>query len=180
VAELVVFDTGPLWSFASIGRLDVLETRYGDRARWTLEVQDEVKRNASVAPELAQVMSARWLGSAINVPDLDPPRSVGLLHDINVVRASLARHGDHAKAHLGESSVIVAARELRGWVAIEDEDGARRAEWEGLTVRRTTHVLQECVAMAELTCDEAWRLYEAMQTAGRVLPQLAQQALCFG
>jgi hypothetical protein len=40
----VFFDTCTLSNFAIVNRLDLLETRYGYRARWTETVQYEVAR----------------------------------------------------------------------------------------------------------------------------------------
>jgi hypothetical protein len=63
----VYFDTCTLWNFAAVDRLDLLEQRYGHRARWTETVQWEVRRSASSTPCLRAVLAASWLGTPVEI-----------------------------------------------------------------------------------------------------------------
>jgi predicted nucleic acid-binding protein len=62
VPNLLVVDTNVLWSFAVVGRLDLLEVRYPSRLVWTDAVRGEIARNMRTEPRLQAVIDSRTLG----------------------------------------------------------------------------------------------------------------------
>jgi hypothetical protein len=60
----LVFDTGPLNSFAVIARLDLLEAVCAGHAAWPLSVQRELRAGTRTQPALAGVLEAAFLGPA--------------------------------------------------------------------------------------------------------------------
>jgi predicted nucleic acid-binding protein len=176
---VLLFDAGPLWSFAIVARLDILEARYAGRAGWTKEVRDEILRNSSSVSALQPILTAVWLGQPIDVGSLDPSRQLELLRQVEIVRQTLTGARSHPRKNLGEASTIVAAVETNSIVAIEDGDGAAAARFRKLTVIRTDGILRECVALGELSCDEAWQVYQDMVNGDRILPRLTRRQLCY-
>jgi len=63
----VLFDNGTLSNFACVGRLDLLETRYGYRSpHWTREVHREATTAVQVGVGYMQaVLDANWLGEPL-------------------------------------------------------------------------------------------------------------------
>ena len=58
----LVFDTGPLSSFAVIAQLDLLEAVCAGHGSWPLSVQRELRAGAAAQPALAGVLQAAFLG----------------------------------------------------------------------------------------------------------------------
>src|SRR5277367_3882322 len=103
---IVVTDTGPLWSFALVGRLELLGRSLSERVCWTSAVANEITHNSIKEPLLKHVLSQTWLPEPIEITDID------LVNDIARVQRSLAAPGDHYLKHLGEAESIVHARTL--------------------------------------------------------------------
>lgn len=121
-------DTGFLWNFAVVDRLDLIQrlidSRSCEAALWVREVEQEVSRRI---PEHSEDLFA-MLG-----PPLDPTNAER--SDTQLVRGRFfEREGDGSSQHLGESECIavgVARYSARDVVACT-EDGAFR-EWCHLT-----------------------------------------------
>ena len=79
----VYFDTCTLSNFAAVGRLNILEERYGHRARWTETVQFEVRRGIAAAPYLRSVLNAEWLGEPIEIGGGTSVRPQGIRRSIS-------------------------------------------------------------------------------------------------
>jgi hypothetical protein len=76
----LVFDTGPLSSFAVVGRLGLLEGVCAGHGSWPLSVQREVRAGARAQPALTGVLAATFLG----VPEV-------LEHPADLLEAELLR-----------------------------------------------------------------------------------------
>jgi predicted nucleic acid-binding protein len=166
---MYVPDTGPLWTFAVVGRLDLLEARLRGSVEWTTAVFDEVTRNAAREPRLGSVLSATWLPPPVDLATLDPD----LARDALRIRATFAAPGDHPRQHLGEAEAIVYAQHIGG-ATLVTQDGAamRRAHFEQLHCLSVTGLMQELVAFGELSADDAWAVYVGMVNEGRLPPGL--------
>jgi hypothetical protein len=97
----VYFDTCTLSNFAAVGRLNILEERYGHRARWTETVQFEVRRGIAAAPYLRSVLNAAWLGEPIEIGG-----GTSVLTEINNIRRGLGALPGNQTQHLGEAEII--------------------------------------------------------------------------
>jgi hypothetical protein len=76
----LVFDTGPLSSFAVVTQLDLLEVVCAGHGSWPLSVHRELRAGARVQPALAGVLEAAFLG---------PPEV--LQHPVDLLEAELLR-----------------------------------------------------------------------------------------
>ena len=124
----VYFDTCTLSNFAVVDRLDLLEERYGYRARWTETVQWEIRRGLSAAPHLQRVLDADWLGEPIEVGG-DPIA----LTEINNIRRGLGAHPSNQTDHLGEAEppwIFRRENQLRSFLSGRDrgKDDGEAAE----------------------------------------------------
>jgi len=86
VANLLVVDTNVLWSFAVVGRLDLLEVRFASRLVWTDAVRGEIIRNTPSEPRLQAVIDSAWLGEPVEFTAAD-------LLPLSPLRGSLATPG---------------------------------------------------------------------------------------
>jgi hypothetical protein len=59
----LVFDTGPLSSFAVVARLDLLEAVCAGHGSWPLSVECELRAGARAKPALAGILDAAFLGA---------------------------------------------------------------------------------------------------------------------
>lgn len=161
----VVIDACTLWNFAVVGRLDLLQTRYGHRARWTETIRLELARNVRAEPLLQQVLTAQWLGVAMSIA-----ADVQTLIRIDQIRRGLgATTGDPAMKHLGEAEVIhlLETREP-SWIFISDDQPAvDLAKRRGLNAIDTQRVLADCYESGEIGCPDAYDLLLEMQAKGR-------------
>lgn len=60
-------DTGPLWTFAQVGRLDLLGVRIAHRMIWTGAVHSEIDRNVQNHALLADVLDLEWLPEPVQL-----------------------------------------------------------------------------------------------------------------
>ena len=60
-------DTGPLWTFAQVGRLDLLGVRIAHRMIWTGAVHSEIDRNVQNHAFLADVLDLEWLPEPVQL-----------------------------------------------------------------------------------------------------------------
>ena len=164
----LVFDTGPLSSFAVVAQLDLLEVVCAGHGSWPLSVQGELRAGSRVQPALAGVLEAAFLG---------PPEV--LEHPVDLLEAELLR-GRLAGSSLGqrhncgEAEAIFLARRRRGVVVSEDRDARVLAATElgpGHVIG-TPYLLRRAVWMRLIGPDEAWEIYRAMLTAGRHLERV--------
>jgi len=164
----IVFDASPLASFAVVGRLDLLESRYADGALWTVEVRDEIERGVPSNGELRDVLTAAWLGQPIRLDSLD------VLLRIERLRFRLGGNGRSVRRHRGEAATIVAAQVHDAACAIDDLDARRLAQALDVPVVGTLGILQACCRDGGISWDDGWEVYQAMRAVGRHLPELSR------
>jgi predicted nucleic acid-binding protein len=162
VAEHIAIDTNVLWSFAVVGRLDLLEERFAHRLVWTDAVHEEVRRNSAHQAFLRDVLSAAWLGEphCFGTADLEP---------ISIIRDILADPADHEAMHLGEAEAIylLETKFPEGLLFTDDRAALDLAQRRRLKTMTTLQALQDCHAMGEIGCPDAWDLMRQMESLGR-------------
>jgi hypothetical protein len=67
----LVFDTGPLSSFAVVAHLDLLEVVCAGHGSWPLSVQRELQAGARVQPALSDVLESAFLRGVFVSEDRD-------------------------------------------------------------------------------------------------------------
>lgn len=158
-----IFDTTVLSAFALVGRMDILEARYGGRSCCPIEVQAEVISGISRHPSLGAIVGAAWLGTPVRLETVD---------QIEQIRQQLGG-GILDDRHRGEAATIAVAAERDGIVVTDDTDATRLARAEGLRTINTTTILRAHVREGQLSPDDAVALLEEMiDVYGRRLPRL--------
>lgn len=172
---VVVTDTGPLWSFAAVGRLDLLGERLRNKIAWTTAVSEEVKRNAEQYPFLADLQSQDWIPQPV---ELTGEHLALALH----IRSRLASDRGHPRQHLGEAESIAYAVQLvksgtDATILAEDRDAIRQAEFRKLKPMQTTDLIAEMAAMGDATKKELRGIYRCLVTLGRLPSGLSELEL---
>lgn len=135
------------------------------------EVRAEIVRGVQTYPQLQTILDAGWI-------HVEPPVSdTRGLRKLELTRMALAGSVQNPRKNLGEAAVIELAQALSGDVIIDDFDAAILAGQRGLRVLRTGYLLSECIALGELSCQEAVALYESMRLVTS-LPVLTKRDLC--
>lgn len=163
-APAVVFDTATLRNFAAIGRLDILEVRYGSRATWGESVYAEVEVAEGYEPGLLGLRGQAWIGPPLEL------FSAACLRDVDRIQRALSGPGEVPTKNLGEAeSIHLIAHELdgNGVLAVDDNAARDLAEHRNIKTLRTHEILQECFAMDDLRCPEPFEIAAAMFDAGR-------------
>lgn len=135
------------------------------------EVRAEIIRGIRRYPQLQAIIDAQWIHIEPLISDIEG------LRKLELTRMALAGSTQNPRKNLGEAAVIEQAHVLHADVAIDDFDAAILARQRGFRVLRTGYLLSECVALGELTCQEALALYESMRQV-TTLPPLTQRDLC--
>jgi predicted nucleic acid-binding protein len=159
----LVFDTGPLCSFAVVAQLDLLEAICAGHGSWPLSVQRELRAGARALPALARAHQAAFLG----VPEvLERPAD---LLEAELLRVRLAGSSLGQRQNRGEAEAIFLARRRHGVLVSEDRDAlvlAARELGPG-RVASTPDLLARAVRMGLVEPEGAWELHRAMLAAGR-------------
>lgn len=168
MAAPVLFDNVSLSNFAAVGRLDLLETRYGYRTpHWVGAVHAEAMEAVRVGVTYMQaVLDAGWLGDP-----LAPPTRLKDRKELATIHIGLNDGRRPPEHHLGEAESMYWAGTYGG-VFVTDDLGAMgfaRRRFPGLRVIDTVDVLRECFENAEVGCPEAWDVLQAMLEAGRAI-----------
>jgi hypothetical protein len=160
----VYFDTCTLSNFAAVGRLNILEERYGHRARWTETVQFEVRRGIAAAPYLRSVLNAAWLGEPIEIGG-----GTSVLTEINNIRRGLGALPGNQTQHLGEAEIIYYLQfvDTGAFFITDDQPALDFARRRGVAGFDTHRIMEECFAMREVGCPEAFDLLRRMHSVGR-------------
>lgn len=166
---VLVFDTSPLSAFARVERLDVLATRFGESARWTVEVREEIRRGVGGHPTLADVVSAPWLGDPIRLTD---PADLTALERI---RWALGGTDARPDRHRGEAATIVAAEQLGAVAVLDDRDARALTAARGVALVGTEGILRACGRDNQLTWDDAWAIFTEMRGIGVRLRDLTRE-----
>lgn len=161
-------DNTVLCNFASVGRLDLLETILRGRGRWTEAVAAEAVASSRLLPDLTNLPSAGWLGEPIEVTD-----EADVAQIERVRRAVFGGTDDQPTKHLGEAQtchVLKRWREFAGsWWVSDDGEALRYARYQGITTRETIDLVAEAVAMGDLSSGAGFGLLHAMADTDRVL-----------
>lgn len=169
----LVFDTGPLNSFAVVAQLDLLDAACAGHGTWPLSVQRELRAGVRFEPALAAMVEASFLG----VPEvLEKPADIleAELLRLRLAGSSLGRHHNR-----GEAEAIFLARRRGGVVVSEDRDARALAAAElgpGHVVG-TPYLLRRAVRMGLVEPSEAWGIYRGMLAAGRHLERVDRKWL---
>lgn len=160
----VFLDTCTLSNFAVVDRLDLLDTRYGYRARWTETIRYEVARGARKNAFLQKVLDATWLGEPIEI-SAGPP----VLAEIDRLRRALGGTNAEPTKHLGEAEIIyyLETVERAGMFVTDDRPALDFARRRGVVALDSADVLGECYSQDEIGCPAAYRLLEEMADRGR-------------
>jgi predicted nucleic acid-binding protein len=161
----LVFDTGPLSSFAVVAQLDLLEVVCAGHGSWPLSVRRELQAGARAHPALTGVLESAFLGAPVV---LEHP--VDLL-EAELLRLRLAGSSLGPRHNRGEAEAIFLARRLQGVFVSEDRDARVLAAGElgANRVAGTPDLLARAVRMGLVRPDGAWEIYRAMLAAGRRL-----------
>jgi predicted nucleic acid-binding protein len=157
----LVFDTGPLCSFAVVARLDLLEAICAGHGSWPLSVQRELRAGARTLPALAHDVT--FLG----VPEvLERPADI---LEAELLRVRLAGSSLGQRHNLGEAEAIFLARRRGGVLVSEDRDARVLAASElgPGRVASTPDLLARAVRMGLVEAADAWKLHRALVAAGR-------------
>jgi hypothetical protein len=160
----IIFDTCTLSNFSAVGRLDLLEGRYGYRARWTETIQIEISRGRKNHAHLQDVLDAAWLGEPIEI-DAD----TAALREIDIVRRALGGSSAEPLQHLGEAEAIYYLQhvEPNGIFATDDQAALDFAKNRGVFAINSARMLAECYQSDEVGCPEAYDLLLAMRREDR-------------
>lgn len=164
MTDRFVFDAGPLSAFARVGRLDLLQARYGGRALWTVEVRDEIQRGAARFASVGEILKAEWLGQPIRTTD---PAD---LLEIEHLRRALGGTAQQPLRHLGEAATLVLARREGATAVLHDLDARRLAVALGVPLTGILGILRACAREGLLSPDEAWAIVEQMKSTGARFP----------
>lgn len=149
-----------------VGRLDLLEQRYGYRnPHWVEAVRDEAQTAVDIGVTyMNAVIDAGWLGQP-----LAPPSNRADRKELTLIHIGLNDGKRPPEDHLGEAESMFWAQALDG-VFVTDDGGAAgfaRRRFPSLLVVDTVDVLRDCFDNAEAGCPEAWDLLQAMISGGR-------------
>lgn len=161
-----ILETTVLSAFALAGRLDLLRSRYGGRATWTIAVHDELLRGVREQPRLGDAASIDWLGE---------PRAVFDVRQVESFRLRLGGRPSDER-HLGEATCIVLAQQLGAGILLDDRDAKRMAEVSGIGTGTTISILMAAVGDSQLSAQEARDLVEELiERYNRRLPRLSTE-----
>jgi predicted nucleic acid-binding protein len=174
---LVVIDACSLQSFATVDRLDLLESRFAGRVTWTRAVQIEVKRGIQRANCLEKVGLCTWLGEPVDLPTDD------MLTYLQLDELRQALGGTNAKPteHLGEAETIhyIETVAPSAIFVTDDRSAMDFAGNRGIAVMNSAAVLRECYIHDEIGCPDAYQLLLAMSECGRgVSVPLSHDEVC--
>lgn len=171
----VLFDNVTLSHFACVGRLDLLERRYGYRAGWTEAVHDEAYRavNGARVAYMQDVLDASWLRDPI-----EPPRNRKERTELTRLHIGLNDGVRPPIEHLGEAESIYWSKR-EGFVFATDDAGASSfARARGVATLDTVQMLRDCRENAEVGCPEAWGVLQQMLSAGRSVREARHEDVC--
>lgn len=168
MTHFVFPDNTVLCNFATVNRLDLLETILLDRGRWTEAVAYEASRSSDVLPDLANIPKAGWLGDPIEVCDESEIIAVNRIR-----RAVFGGTDGQPLKHLGEAQtcyVIQTRPEFLGsWWVSDDREALRYARHQRLTTRETIDLVSIAVANGDVTAAEGYVLLHDMAAKDRRL-----------
>ena len=169
----VLHDSVTLQHFASAGRLDVLEVRHGwlPLPRWCESVHDEIHRSPQIA-HCQAVIQATWLGGPEEVSsDAELDEVTRIMIALGSAVGAAVDDGEATK-HEGEAESIVIAKRTDDAKFLTDDNDAFSVATTHLTAQRvkdTVDVLEDAVAMGEITAQDAAGICASIRQHGRHL-----------
>ncbi|MGB7160175.1 MAG: hypothetical protein WBD40_19060 [Tepidisphaeraceae bacterium] len=161
-AAKVLLDAGPFFRFCDGGQILNLAQYLGQRAFITLEVKDELERNAQTYVDLRTLQLARW-PSENN--ELELPTA--LKQELRDLARGLQVAGDHPNMHFGEISTVLMAEHLGGeLILLDDNDGKRLARARNVPRLSTAMLAAEMVACNAIGEPEGFKVYDAATPDG--------------
>jgi predicted nucleic acid-binding protein len=150
----LVFDTGPLSSFAVVSQLDLLEVVCAGHGSWPLSVHRELQAGTRAQPALTAVLESAFLGAPVV---LEHP--VDLL-EAELLRLRLAGSSLGHRHNRGEAEAIFLARRLREVFVSEDRDARVLAAELGTDrVVGTPDLPARAVRLGLIRPDGPWEIY---------------------
>ena len=164
-----IFDTVTLSNFALAGRVELLVTRYGQRAVITPEVLDEITDGVIAGyyrlGEIEEAVNAARLGRTAAFPSAAERQTYREL--LRILAPGEASCIAHATAH--------------GGVVVTDDRTARQCcDERGVAYTGTIGILKACCIDGTLSLDEADDMLKAMIEAGYYAPAQRISALIPG
>lgn len=168
-------DNTVLCNFASVDRLDLLQSVLNGRGRWTAAVAYEADRSARLLPCLGRIADEGWL---------DEPIEITVESDIQrinrVRRAVFGGTDDEPLKHLGEAETCFVISEWStfagSWWVSDDREALRYARHRGITTRETIDLMSTAVVNGDIQADKAFDLMIQMADQGRALRLPASSA----
>lgn len=161
-------DNTVLCNFASVDRLDLLQSVLNERGRWTATVAYEAEQSARILPALSKIVTDGWMGEPIEITD---PTKIQQINRIR--RAVLGGTDDEPLKHLGEAETCFLLCErsaLAGsWWISDDREALRYARFQGITTRETIDLMSTAVVNGDIDAQEAFELMKRMADQGRYL-----------
>ncbi|NEB89242.1 hypothetical protein G3I43_34565 [Streptomyces anulatus] len=166
MSDFLFPDNTVLCNFASVERLDLLESALDGCGRWTEAVADEAQQSAKHLPALATLPQAGWLGEPIEITEDADVRKIQQIR-----RVVFGGTDDRPTQHLGEVEtchVIQTWPEFAGscWVS-DDQQSLRWAQGHGIPTRETLDLMRLLVSAGDITAEEGFDLMQQMKTLGR-------------
>lgn len=166
-ASMVLLDSSPFFNFCRGGAVIYLMGYLRERAHVTLEVADELTRNAATYKDLQTLDRMNWPAEK-NRHELPASLKQELLDILH----GLQKPGDHPLTHAGEISTVLMAQHLGGeLIVLEDRDG------KALARQRQVPRMSSAMLAAEMTVTNAiddgvgFGVFDASTPAGVGRPQ---------
>ena len=161
-------DNTVLCNFASVERLDLLQTVLNGRGRWTSAVAYEASRSAPFLPALKSITVDGWLGEPIEITSDVEIRRVD-----QVRRAVFGGTDDEPLKHLGEAETCFLIKEraefAESWWLSDDQEAVRYARFQHITTYETLDLMTIAVVNGDIVAQQAYDLMLAMADKGRNL-----------
>jgi hypothetical protein len=168
MTEYLFPDNTVLCNFGAVKRLDLIESIFRGRGRWTEAVAGEASASAQWLPALRDLASAGWLDEPI---EISRPRDVQNVDRIR--RVVFGGTDDQPLKHLGEAQTCYVIRnwdEFAGaWWISDDRDALDYARGQGITTRETIDLMNMAVADGEMSAVDAFALMQQMADSDRHL-----------
>jgi len=155
-ADRVLLDTSVFINFAEAGALFQLAKYLGDRASIVVDVDSEIRRNAT--GRFPALKTLPLLGWPEGEPLALPPR---LLEDAKGLRRLHRQPGQHADSNSGEIATVLMATQLEGVVAlVDDRLGKQLCRMRGIPRLSSAQLVIEMMVAEALDEETALRAFD--------------------
>jgi hypothetical protein len=168
MTEYLFPDNTVLCNFAAVKRLDLIESVFRGRGRWTEAVANEANNSAQWLPALRDLPSAGWLDEPIRITKPQDIQNVARIR-----RVVFDGTDDEPLKHLGEAQTCYVIKnwpEFAGaWWISDDREALEYARGKGITTRETVDLMNMIVADGEISAVDAFALIQQMADVDRHL-----------